>query len=176
MALHAGTPGHWWMVLPAAIAGRLRPAARPELARGERVLAESGGPSAVVASTCALYLRRDDLWSRLGWEEIDQVSGPSDAGEVTVTGLDGAVFRLDGPGSLPGVIRDRVAAAVVATIPVALDRGGAVITVRGRPGSDELVWSVRLSADLAPADPEVRAWVDAAIRGMRSDLGLRERG
>jgi hypothetical protein len=153
---------------------------RPPLSRGERILAGSATTNEwpVIGSTRALYHRhgaQSDDWTRIGWEEVDHVTWLPATGRLTLTGLTGGppiTLHLGGPGRLPAVIRDRVAAAVITTSVVDLQPGTARITVRRQPGTDALVWTVQLGSGLDADDPEVQQRVDTAIRQLRADLGL----
>ncbi|MGH3861819.1 hypothetical protein [Actinokineospora sp.] len=155
----------------------------PPLARTERVLATgsaAGDPAGVVCSTRALYHHpadTADTWNRVGWEEIDRVDWNPDGSDLTLTALPGSeraplTLHLDEAGRLGPVIRDRVAASVIVRTVVSVNPGRALITVRRRPETDDLVWVVHLGRGIDPTASGLNDRVDTAIRALRADLGL----
>lgn len=147
----------------------------PELTPGERILTVDDG-SAAVASTHALYHRdgdEPDRWIRIGWEEIESARWHPGQRTLTLTRHPGSghppsTVHLTEPGRLPEVSRDRVAATIIATRQVTIESGPAWITVRRRPGTDALLWTVRLRDH----SPDTDRQVDHAIRALRADLGI----
>jgi hypothetical protein len=153
-------------------------ATRPRVERGERVLTVADTiDGSVAASTRALYHRRGDQpdgWVRIGWEQIETARWRPADQTLTLTALPGnerppISFHLNEPGQLPAVCQDRIAATVIATRRVTLASSPAVITVRRQPGTDALVWTVRLR-ERTQADTDRQ--VDHAIRALRADLGI----
>jgi hypothetical protein len=191
-----------WLVLTAAMFGvsavlyaiRSRRAGAPEravvrhlkplLAQDERVVTIAYRAPRVAAAVCTThalrYLTEDEppVWRRIGWADIAELRRHPDADTVEVTCLTGdpadhATIRLVDPGNLVEVAHDLIATTTVATATTFLGASEhAVITVRRRPHTDQLLWRVRLADDVDPADPDVRRQVDAAVTKVADDLGL----
>lgn len=150
-------------------------ASYPMLARGERILAVADGSAA--ASTYALYYRSGDRpgeWVRIGWEVIETARWRPAEQTLTLTALPGSdrppiTLQLTEPGRLPVVCRDRIAASVIATRRATIASGPVLITVRRRPGTDTLVWTVRLREHAGAATDRQ---IDRAIKALRADLGI----
>jgi hypothetical protein len=178
------TPWHVSEAIGGWIRARLRfdapTASGPTLARGERILTVAGPPDggpAAIASTRALYYRdRDqpDQWVRIGWEEIEHARWRSDDHTLTLKTLTGTTvaLHLREAGRLPPVTRDRIAATIIATSLVTIQSTPALITVRRQPGTDTLVWTVRLRQHSSHTAADTDREVDRAIRAIRADLGL----
>jgi hypothetical protein len=176
MATHAGS------LVRAAFNARSGPAhrIRPPLQRGERVLLaeRAEGSAPIVATTRALYHRGADGWQRWPWEETGRVHWDEARHTLQVTRYaDGppetVSVRLLPLTRIPALARERVAATILLSTRVDLkDSGQAVITARCRPGTSEAVWVVQLADGVDPADPEVQATVDTAIRDLRPYLGF----
>lgn len=150
---------------------------------GERVLAWAEGIVAVDASLTwaaatdrALYV--PGVLGRCGWDEIVRASwddpvlellllpaGQQQPGTVCLT--------LDQPGSIPGIVRDRVSGTIIAQRHVNLtpDRGARLIA-RRVPGTDDVRWTVLFDLGLDPADPVLRARADSELNRVRSVLGV----
>lgn len=169
---------------PGLISGLVRswrdtPAASyPMLARGERILtvADTEDGSAA-ASTHALYHTagdQPDEWARIGWEEIETARWRPAEHLLTLSPPPGSdrppvAVHLTVPGRLPAVVQDRIAAAIITTGRVTIGSSPALITVRRQPGTNTLVWTVRLR-DRAHAGTDQE--VDRAIKALRADLGI----
>jgi hypothetical protein len=149
---------------------------RPPLAHRERILLQlrDNAEAPVVATTGALH-HRSSLdgpggWRRLGWADTGRVRFDADAGLLELTALgSGPAHRLGVAGRagarLAAMIRERVAATVLATSRVPLDHGtSALVTARRRPDTAEIIWVVLLPGGADPTDPVTQARTDAAIR------------
>jgi hypothetical protein len=150
---------------------------RPPLVRRERILAQhrDAHGAAVVATTLA-FCHRDrqapDGWARLVWEEIGRVRlDPGGTLELSSLRTDPPYRLVLEPATgarVAAVVRDRVAATVVASSRVPLDdRASALVTARRRPGTAELVWVVVLPDGADAADRGIATRVDAAIHDLR---------
>lgn len=149
-------------------------------AAGERLLAWSVSVSdaPVVATDRALHLPAVAGTTRIGWERVDKAVWNRDESELTVVeAVPGGrprrhVVRLEEPGDLAIVVKQRVDAAVVISRRVPLD-GHRGVTVVGRrpPGSDALSWTVSVERGVDLADPATRARVDAAVAEVRGEIG-----
>lgn len=153
----------------------------PPLVKGERPLLTVRGTAGttVVATGLAVYHLgpappRD--WQRLGWEQIGLVHWDERGASLVLTGWTPDAPRLTVlavPRNHPlvALARERVASTMLATtrVPVA-GNGNATLTARRQPGTDRLLWRVRLG-DGVPDDPLVRAEVEAAMARLRVELG-----
>ena len=117
-------------------------------------------------------------WSRLGWEDVDQVLWDDDlcALNLTCAGREGSsqvVLRLPRHAPLLELARERVAATTLARAP--LLSGGRVcgwLTARRPPGSDQVRWVLALRDATAAADPALQSRVSGVIAALEADLGL----
>jgi len=160
--------------------GRTKPGAhdpRPPLARRERVLLRlrDTTDAPVVATTVALHHRCSPTgWRRLDWADTGRVRFDAVTGQLTVTALvagEPHELNLPDPGGarLAAVIRERVAATVLASSRVPLDNGTtALVTARRRPDTAEVLWVVLLPDGVDPTDPMIQSRTDDAIRILRS--------
>jgi hypothetical protein len=160
----------------AATRGRHRPM-RPPLASGERVLAAEGDGEggSVVATTLALYHQANGSpWSRLGWEETGRVSWDARRDLLDLTDLHlGRRLTLSLPRGLVALVRERIGSTRLASARVSvIDGVTALVLVRRRPGSTDLVWVVAYDGEVDADDPRVRAGVVAAMRRLRADIGV----
>lgn len=157
---------------------------------GERVLAWASGPDGVAAGGTrgALLVRRPgepDL--RLPWQEVEAADWDAEGEVLRVVevGTFGSVrpehhLRLDDPGRLLQLVRERVTASIVLQrhVPV---RDGKGVTVLGRrapagsvgsTGEDAgLAWFHRYDPGIDPEDPVVRRAADAATAAARVEVG-----
>jgi len=168
----------------ADIPDRSRPGAhdgRPPLARRERILLrlKDTADAPVVATTLALHHRCSPIgWRRLDWVETGRVRFDPVSGALRVTGLgvgDPHELHLPDPAGarLAAVIRERVAATVLASSRVALDNGAtALVTARRRPDTAEVLWVVLLPDGADPTDPLTQSRTDEAIRALRINAFL----
>lgn len=142
--------------------------AGPELrlAAGERILIV-GPDRRAVATDRALYHQETSLagWHRLGWEEIDELHWDTDCGELAVTaGAGGDRRQLPGTERFASVARERMTSTQLAQVRVPLPDGRtAAVTARRRPGSEELLWVVRVPGAGALDDEQV-AWAIHRVR------------
>lgn len=151
---------------------------RDGLAAGERVLASAvdNDGAAVVATDRALWLPAGGAWRRLGWESVDRAGW--DAEEALLTVVEGGpatlhhTVRVQQPGSLVEVVRERVSAVIVwSRHTVLAGRRGVRVVGRRSPGEQRILWSAVLDPGLDIADPEVRARVDAEVAAARAEVG-----
>jgi hypothetical protein len=160
------------------------PALHARLRPGERVLAAartvSGTtmlPAAVVGGTeRALYLPDGVV---LGWDEIERAVWHGDESmlEVVTLSIDGPArffkIRLDDPGRLPELVRERVTASIVVDQHVALvGRAGAKIIARRVPGRDDLEWIAIYDRGVDRDEAGVKERVSDAVALLRRDLGV----
>ena len=162
------------------------PQVRALVGPGERVLAWCSDPSGrpLVASTRALYLAGDGgSHERLPYEQVATAGWEDPVLEVVTVGprRRRMVVRLEEPGLVPTIVRDRVTASVVLSEHVRLvGEAGARITARRPPASaaspagepDQVSWNVVFDPGLDPADPQVRTAADRAIEELRATTGL----
>lgn len=159
-------------------------AAGAPIGRGERVLA--GGRQAngalVAATVRAVYYQDGSAagrsWSRLGWEEVDQVLWDDEQCTLTLgcPGRSGSYrvsLRLTRHAPLVEFARERVTSTTLARAP--LLSGGHVcgwLTARRSPGSDRVRWVLVLQDATAAGDPALQARVTGMIAALEADLGL----
>ncbi len=157
---------------------RLPAEVRALVDEGERVLAwgrdAQGEP--VLATLQAVYVpTRSGDHARIPYERIELAGWEDPVLDILLIGRGGRRYlvRLDEPGELPPMIRERVTSTIALAERVTLaDGGGARITARRAPGKDDLAWTVRFDDGIDPTDPAVRAQADAAIAALRSSTGL----
>lgn len=105
-----------------------------------------------------------DLVVRAAWDE-----------PVLELQLPDGPYRLviERPGNIPRVVNERVKASVVIQHHVALaGEKGVRIVARRRPGTTDVTWRVTFDAGLDRTDPQLRAAADAALRDLRTTMGL----
>jgi hypothetical protein len=149
----------------------------PALVPGERVLAGlvdvAGAP--VVATTHAIYLGGPPAWRRVGWADLVRADWEPRRAVLSLVGRStGEMYeiRLAGHPRLVALARERLAASLLISAPLALGGGRtAAVTARRDPGSHEVTWLVRLP-EAADDDPDVRRRTDDTIRHLRAELGL----
>jgi hypothetical protein len=151
------------------------------LAKGERRLltVRSTPGTTVVATGRAVYHlgpAPPAEWQRLGWEQIGLVHWDERGSSLVLTGWTHdaprlTVLAVPRNHALVALARERVASTMLATtrIPVTSE-GHATLSARRQPGTDRLLWRVRLD-DGVPDDPLVRTEVDAAMARLRAELG-----
>lgn len=165
---------------PADIPG----AARPNLGRGEQVLAvaqEDAGGHWLVLTTFRLLERTQDGDTLLErrWHEVDSGAWNPDLWVLAasfVDGLGGRQWQLKtqtGPGQVPQVFRERTQASVVLTRPIDLGpRRTARVTVRKVLDTRELFEQVLWGRGSRQDDEELAQRVRAARFEVRDQVGL----
>jgi hypothetical protein len=158
--------------------------ARPELGRGEQVLAtarEDASGHWLVLTTWRLLERTSDGTTVLErpWHEVDTGSWDPDTWVLSVLFVDGLhgrqwrLQRLTGPGRVPEVFRDRTTASVVLTRAIDLGpRRTARVTVRSELATRELHEQVLLGRGARGEDAELAASVLAARQDLRDQTGM----
>lgn len=158
--------------------------ARPDLARGEQVLAVAQEDSAgywLVLTNHRVLERTADGRTVLErpWHEVDTGAWDPDLWVLAVSftdGLHGRQWQLKtqtGPGQVPQVFRERTSASVVLMRPVDLGaRRSARVTIRKDLASRELLDQVVLGRGTQADDPELAAAVAAARADLRTQAGL----
>lgn len=161
--------------------------ARPKLPNdltvsGERVLASArvvGVADPLLASTHALYIPATgdlDSMTRVAWTQIDRATWEDP--EIVVEALiDGEArrwrIRVEEPGRVPEVVRERVTASIVFSEHVELlDGAGARIVGRRSGPDDQIEWSIAFDAGLDPQDKDLRGRAVAALAELRESLGI----
>jgi hypothetical protein len=123
----------------------------------------------VIADTGSLHLphREPVPWAdvvRAAWDE-----------PVLELQLPEGPYRLviERPGNIPHVVNERVKASVVVQhhVPLRADKGVRLVA-RRTPGTTDVTWRVTFDAGLDPQDPQLRADADAALKDLRTTLGL----
>ena len=156
------------------------PAELKTRAEGKRVLAWAASGSSSLAATEAGLLLPDgmdpallpwDLILRASWEhdQAEIVYQPS-AGEAPRTLAVPVQGELD---VLAAVVREQVMGSIVVQHHVELiGEAGARLIARRIPGETEFRWSVVFDPGIDTKDQWVRDQVDAALRSLRSSLGV----
>ncbi|MGH8776300.1 MAG: hypothetical protein ACRDWI_14435 [Jiangellaceae bacterium] len=150
-----------------------------ELDPGERPLASANTASGpVVATDRRLVIAYPDRVHAVGWEDVERAQWDRD-GEVLVVTETAAAgsrppehrLRIEEPGRLVDVVRERVNASVVLTRSMIISgERGVRVTGRRRPGQDGLRWVVAVDPGLDLDDPAVRASVDSAVTSVRAEV------
>lgn len=149
--------------------------------RGERVLSvrhDPAGDRALVASDRALYHRTGSHgWSRLGWERITAVSWDAAAGQLLIRGLNGfapslTVVPLRDRGTVPELAQERTTHTRLGRWQLRLPGNhSALVEVRRRPGTGELMWAV-ISASDGLDGAGVTADIARAVARLGEQLGV----
>jgi hypothetical protein len=158
-------------------------AAGAPIGPGERVLTSirQAGPALVIATERAVYYQDGSggrSWSRLGWEEVDQVLWDVALHALTLTraghgALSRVVLRLARHDPLVELARERVTWTTLARAPVLSgSRVCGWLTARRAPGSDHVRWVLTVRDALVSGDPALRHRVSGAIAALEADLGL----
>lgn len=117
----------------------------------------------------------------LPWEQVHRADWDSDESILTVERVEEygrptapRSFRLDEPGSLLPLVWERVTASIVLQRRVDIRRAkGLTVIGRRSPGrGGEITWAYELDRGIDPADPEVMARAEAALREAQESLGL----
>lgn len=158
--------------------------ARPDLGRGEQVLAtaqEDGGGHWLVLTTWRLLERTVEGQTVLErpWHEVDTGAWDPHTWVLSVFFVDGVqprrwtLQRRTGPGRVPEVFRERTTASVV--LARVVDRGrrpGARVSIRTDLRTRELREQVLLGPGARDDDRELAARVAAARRELREQTGM----
>ena len=169
---------------PQRTPGDIPQEARPELSRGERVLAvaqEDAGGHWLVLTTFRLLERTAEGLTALerAWHEVDTGTWDPDLWMLSVSftdGLNGRQWQLKtqtGPGEVPQVLRERTSATVVLLRAVDLGpRRTARVTIRKDLATRELLDQVILGRAVRSDDTELMEAVEESRRDLRSQAGL----
>jgi hypothetical protein len=113
----------------------------------------------------------DSDWQSVYWWQIEQALWNSETEELQVIPVSGTpILLLVSPkSSLPEVVRERVMASIIASVPVEVG-AGVHVTFRSTP-TGVIVQSQWSRMDQA-GDERLRGEFVAAVRGLAADLGL----
>ena len=152
--------------------------------RGERVLAAAQA----VDGTWVLGTRErlcavtpDTGVIRLRWEDVQRADWDRDTATLRVEAVRdygepvaATTYRLEEPGSLVPLVRERVSASVVLQrrVAVAGKRGFTVVARRSPTGAGDLTWSFELDLGVDPDDPVIAAATELALGEAKESLGL----
>jgi hypothetical protein len=156
---------------------KLSAAARPKLARDERIIAWSstsdGSSTAVVATTLGVWVPGRE---RLGWHEIHKASWSGQrltlipavlvetrSGYEVMTDGPAVSVDLADPGNVPDEIRKRVTRSIAQTFYEPLPGGGVRVVARRTPGVNGVRWQVRYDEGIDHDAPEVVAATDEVV-------------
>jgi hypothetical protein len=177
----SATGSAWWSRsrgLPKEAYAAWRASLQETTGRPVRILAWANGPDGfVVGSPAALSWGAADAWSHLGWHEIERGGWNAETATLSWTlhgGRRGSV-RLDQPGRLPELFRERIAATITLErfVPVAGDRGIIVTARRDLAGDGTVSWHSTLTRGLTWRTEGVQAAADRAMAELRSEYDLR---
>ena len=140
----------------------------PGLGRGGRRVRdrERGGP--------VHHRAAGDGWRHVGWHEIEHGGWNAETRKLSWAEYGGrrGSIELTGPGRLPELFRERVAASIVVErfVPISGDRG---VVVNGRRdlGADRpvITWHATLGRGLTWSTPGLRETVDEAMAELRAE-------
>jgi hypothetical protein len=147
---------------------------------GERLLAVARGADGelLAATDRALYRQASQPWTRLGWEQLGRVDWDEQRRNLMLTGLTPpapahTVLCLAREWGLPAVAAERASSAKVFDQRISLNGGaGARVVARRRPGGPGVNWLVVLDHGLDPADPQLRAELEAALTTLKAATGI----
>src|SRR5215469_10117952 len=153
--------------------------AHAPLRPGEHLLAVAcgAGGELLAATNWALYHRGGRSWARLGWDQVSRVDWDEQRRILMLTGLvpgvpARTVLRLARPWDLPAAVAEQISWAKVVDQRISLNgEAGARVIARRLPGGPQVTWLVILDRELDPADPEVRAGLEAALARLRAETG-----
>lgn len=148
---------------------------------GERVLASASGftDEWFVGSDLALYLPQQSGHRRLDWEQIERADWQRETDRLSIVEVAAGgvperttVVRIDEPGHLLELLRERVTKSVVCSI-YSRVRGSAGVSVVGRrspSGKGPMTWAYVLSPSLDPDDPDVERAAQATLEQAQREL------
>jgi hypothetical protein len=122
----------------------------------------------------------DDV-ETLRWEQVQRADWDAEDHALTVERLEDygrpvapRTFRLDEPGSLLALLRERVSASIVVQQRVVVQgRKGLVVIARRPPsGHGPITWAYEFDAGVDPSDPVVMARAEEGLREAQESLGL----
>jgi hypothetical protein len=129
--------------------------------------------TALVAAPTSLYVGEQPL----PWTSVERVSWQppvltiTEVAEVEGTGASHS-WTLVEEARLAEIVRERVTASIAWSDVRSLQPAGAVRLVgRRMPGQEVLEWQTVWQAGTNPADPLLRAQVDAFLDGLRKSIG-----
>jgi hypothetical protein len=146
--------------------------------RPARILAWAKGPAGfVIGSPAALSREKEGGWAHVGWHEIERGGWNAETATLAWTlhgGRRGSV-RLDEPGRLPELFRERIAATIALErfVPVAGDLGVIVTARRDLAEGGVISWHSTLTRGLTWHSEGVQAAADRAMAELRSEYDLR---
>jgi len=135
------------------------------------------GGELIAATDAALYYQVGQSWARLGWDQVGRVDWDEQRKILMLPGLTPAVpartaLRLARFWDLPAVAAERASWAKLVDQRISLSgEAGARVIARRIPGRPQVTWLVILDRGLDPADPEVRAGLEAALTALRAETG-----
>ncbi len=118
---------------------------------------------------------------QLRWEEVQRADWDRDSATLTVEAVRDygqrvatTAYRLEEPGALLPLVRERVSASIILQRRVAVvgKRGFTVVARRSPTGAGELTWSFEFDPGVDPHDPVVATATDLAIGEAKESLGL----
>ena len=181
------TRGRAWLRARVPPIGGLRKtaaavAAGAPIGPGEEVLISGRqvNGALVIATGHALYHQDGPgrTWSRLGWEDVDQLLWDDERRVLTLTRASRGrsspvILRLPHGIPLVDFARERVTSTTLAHAPLlSAGRVCGWLTARRPPGSDQVRWVLTLRDAAAGGDPALRSRVAGAIAALEADLGL----
>ncbi len=138
----------------------------------------------VAGSRAALYLptEAEGAVRRVGWEKIERAGWDSEASVLRVyettpfgTPLRGTELKVDDPGRLGQLLRERIDASVVVQrhVPITGKKGVRIVGRRNPSQPDAVVsWNFVLDKGLEPTEPGVVERAEAALAAVRDEFGI----
>jgi hypothetical protein len=170
----------WWSRtrgLPPPAYAALTASLAEQSGRPARILAWARGPDGYVVGSPAALSWGTEEWRHVGWHEIERGGWNAETAQlrwVQYGGRRGSV-RLEEPGRVPELFRERVAASIAVERFVSIqgDRG-VIVTARRDLGRDaEISWHTSLTRGLTWQTDGVRAVADEAMARLRTEFDLR---
>jgi hypothetical protein len=146
--------------------------------RPVRILAWATGPTEfVVGSPAALSWGREETWSHIGWHEIERGGWNAETATLiwALYGGRRGSARLEKPGRVPELFRERIAASIALErfVAVSGDRGIIVTARRDLATDGAISWQSSLTRGLTWQSEGVQAAADRAMAELRSEYDLR---
>ena len=160
---------------------------RPE--RGERLLATAEADGAHLGGTRDAFYVAEPLaggalemveTTRIPWEQVEAADWDLETSVLRLSEVGSwgeprpeHLFRIEEPGRLLELVRERVTASVVLQrhVPIEGRRGVRVIARRAPRGDQPVQWVYEYDEGIDPTDPAVRAAAVQALEEARAEVG-----
>lgn len=143
---------------------------------GSAPIASTADQTLVVVLPAHLATGSGDSWTLTPWHEVESGAWNAELDELQLTLADRRRLRhrLDEPGLVPEVMRERVASTIVFQRWMEMPGTGSGVTVSARRSlvDQRVEWRATPGRGLNPNDPDVLGFGDAAVRRLRTEFGI----